>query len=66
MANSARPPADFPFPVTPQCCLSSLTDMAQELFAVKPISPSQPVTDPLPEIPAILETIADPIFFGDD
>jgi len=38
--------------------------MAQELFAVKPISPSQPVTDPLPEIPAILETIADPIFLA--
>lgn len=39
--------------------------MTQELFALKPISPSRKVTDTLPAIPAVLDTIADPIFLTD-
>jgi len=39
--------------------------MTQELFTPNPVSPSRKVTDTLPAIPTILDTIADPIFLTD-
>lgn len=40
--------------------------MAQELFAAQPTSLSRPVTHTLPAIPAILDTLADPLFLTAD